>query len=478
MTRPATQPPATSHLDSMLASWIPGQRWFAGKGRPLRRTRVVHRIPFPGSTAAAAWHAELLIVRADYRQSATPEYYLVPIGTRQDTTPELEHAVIGHTDGQPVYDALHDPHIVLKITETLLQKNTGHPQITIRTTDTTPAPRPDPATVKVMLGEQSNTSVALGDTAILKIFRQLRPGENPEPELLRLLTEAGQPHVPPLLAAFEGPTEGGTATYGIIQRFLPGASDGWAMALASVRELLADPKRASEAGGDFSAESHRLGQAVADIHNTLAQTAPTVSLTRNDLRELSERMRTQLETARQISPAIRPIAGTLSLAFHDLAASPPGITGQRLHGDLHLGQALRTATHWSIIDFEGEPASTFARRRAPQPVAKDIAGILRSFDYAAHHELLRAEAPLREGCGTHEVVGAWAERNQTSFCEGYAAHSRTHPVIDPTVLRAYLIDKAVYELIYETRNRPSWAPIPLRALKKLARHRPKQTPGH
>jgi maltokinase len=169
-------------------------------------------------------------------------------------------------------------------------------------------------------------------------------------------------------------------------------------------------------------------------------------------------MRQRLGAAVQAVPALRPYEDGLRQAYADLdrpAAGGHAWTAQRIHGDLHLGQCLRAADGtWSLIDFEGEPARPLAERRLPQPPVRDIAGMLRSFDYAAHS--VRPPAP------------DWARGCRAAYCAGYAQVAGRDPRTDAVLLRAFETDKAVYEVLYEARHRPDWLPVPLSAIRRLA----------
>ena len=150
-------------------------------------------------------------------------------------------------------------------------------------------------------------------------------------------------------------------------------------------------------------------------------------------------------------------------AFSSMAKLTEPVPAQRVHGDYHLGQVMRTQTGWVVLDFEGEPASPLAQRRARSSPLRDVAGMLRSFDYAARHQLLTH--PDRENLDP--VATEWVRRNTDAFCAGYAEAGGLDPAANAVLLRAMLLDKAVYEVLYEARNRPNWMVIPLESLAEL-----------
>ncbi len=234
---------------------------------------------------------------------------------------------------------------------------------------------------------------------------------------------------------------------GVLQPFVQGAADGWELALRELAE-----------GEDFCAEARALGRATAEVHLALARALPTVTLGHAQLDLLVEGMIERLDAAAQAVPALHPYAPGLRSAYEalaGLAAEGRTWTAQRIHGDLHLGQCLRSPSGaWSLIDFEGEPSKPLAERRLPQPPERDIAGMLRSFDYAAHS--LDPRPP------------GWAAACRAAYCSGYAETSGRDPRTEPVLLRAYETDKAVYEVVYEARHRPDWLPVPMSAVRRLA----------
>jgi maltokinase len=257
-------------------------------------------------------------------------------------------------------------------------------------------------------------------------------------------------------SAYHGPEPITVAT---VSEFLPTATDGWLLAQTSVRDLYAQPAgtEPQAAGGDFAPEARRLGKATARVHHDLATSLPTGRLEPEDLERVADGMIRHLHAAAERVAELEPYVDALGEVLAALGSLDKPVQTQRVHGDFHLGQVMRTVDGWVLLDFEGEPSRTLAERRAMAPALKDVAGMARSFDYAAHH--MGGEGP--------EGAARWAEHNFDAFCRGYAAVSGQDPREQMTLLRAYEIDKAVYEAVYEATNRPTWLSIPLGAIRRL-----------
>jgi maltokinase len=234
--------------------------------------------------------------------------------------------------------------------------------------------------------------------------------------------------------------------------------------VTGVRDLYAEGDlHAAEVGGDFAGEAERLGAATAAVHLDLADVFGTVDLPEADVRGLADGMRARLEDACRQVPDLTPHAAVLGAAYDDLAKYTEPIRLQRVHGDLHLGQVMRTELGWLLLDFEGEPARPLDQRRAPASALRDVAGMLRSFEYAARHML--GGHPNEEQLEFR--AREWTGRNRAAFCRGYAEAGGLDPNAHEVLLRAFEYDKAVYEVLYEARNRPSWTHIPLGSLNRL-----------
>ncbi|MGH6655063.1 MAG: maltokinase N-terminal cap-like domain-containing protein [Actinocrinis sp.] len=471
-------------LSELLGHWLPEQRWFGGKGRPIASVALSSVLSTVGGgdgpgDGPRMWHVLVDVGYQDRAEGEPAQTYQVFVGVRRSLPDRLRHAAIGDPDepapelGGYCYDALHDAELAGWLLERLADRDGVGP---LRFDRLAGQVLNTDLRALVLTGEQSNTSLVYGDQYIAKVFRRPAPGRNPELELGLALAVAESPHIAPPIgwAEFDGPDVEDPATLLTLQPFLPSATDGWQLALTSVRDLFGAEAdiSAARAGADFAPEAHRLGTATARVHRALAATLPTGWLEAQQLADVAAGMRRQLEvTARQV-PQLRPYVAGLREAIDRLAALGGPLPVQRVHGDFHLGQAMRTVNGWILLDFEGEPARSLAERRAPASPLKDIAGMLRSFDYAAHHLLGTLSPSADEPPGSTELMTArateWAGRNRDAFCRGYAEALGYDPRAEAAVLRAFEIDKAVYEVGYEAANRPTWLQIPLNACARLA----------
>jgi maltokinase len=302
---------------------------------------------------------------------------------------------------------------------------------------------------RTFTGQQSNTSVMYGDVAMLKLFRRLELGHNLDIEVHDALSRAGNPDVARLYgwveaswpAAEAASSTGGphqlTADLAMVVEKLGDAEDGWQLAMHTL-----------DTGEDFADRAASLGRALAEIHDALRQQFGSSEVNGGKVAAV---MAERLRAAARIAPALDEHSDGLQRCFEALGQQD--LLTQRVHGDFHLGQTLFTPGGWKIIDFEGEPVKTLAERAAPDSVWRDIAGMLRSFDYAA------ASVP-------GPAARAWADTCRSAFVRGYLGGDLS--AADEVVLRAYLADKAAYEVVYETRNRPDWVQIPLGAVEAIA----------
>lgn len=405
---------------------------------------------------------EHLVVSVE--QGTTTETYQLLVGVRTDLPERLEYAKIGTLDIDGTiyiaYDATHDTDLTQVLLELMsvsasfdgiqfTRENGINVQIGLNS-------RP-------IIAEQSNTSIVYADEYILKIFRRIHHGLSPDLELHRALRTVGCQHIAEPFGAIEGELDGSPVTYGMMSKFFANCADGWAMASASVRDLMAEADlHADEVGGDFAAEAERLGQAVATVHADLASALGTDTIAPENLHDVVAEANHRLDSVLSKVDALAPHADAIRKVYAELAALDEPVVIQRIHGDLHLGQVLRTVSYWALIDFEGEPALPLAKRATKMSPMRDVAGMLRSFDYAAHHLLVDQDSDPQLTYRAQE----WIDRNREAFCDGYASAGvdpRRHSVL----LRALELEKAVYEVGYEYDNRPSWLDIPLRSISRL-----------
>jgi maltokinase len=450
-----------------LTEYIEAARWFGGKGRGPRVTGV-RRL---GVVADEAPRVVVDLAEVSYDDAvagsagtADVELYQVPLALYTDPQHRLDHAFVGWWEDPEAgwvhaYDAVHDREAMAAYLRAFAYPPDGPLEF-----HRLPGTEVDPTAPSTPFsGEQSNSSVAFGEHALLKLFRRVTPGTNPDIEIHERLTLAGSDNVAALLGWIACDTGSGGLQLAMLQRFLRTASDGWELALTSVRNLFAEADLyADEVGGDFAGEAHRLGEAVGHIHRLLAEHFPTAERTASDHAELASAMGRRLDAAIEVVPGLAEHEPRLRDLFATVGAIGSA-TVQRIHGDLHLGQTLRTSKGWKIVDFEGEPAKPLAERVLPDSPWRDVAGMLRSFDYAP-----RVAAMTVDGSGEGREQRAyraaeWSARNQAAFLDAYAGRDLTED--EQTLLAAYVADKAVYECVYETRNRPSWLPIPMAALE-------------
>ena len=443
-------------FEDTLATWLVKQRWFAGKGR------TVHDLAVVADTEIIPGDPGLRHLMVTVSHGATSDCYQLFIGYRARLPARLRHARIGTNDGLQIYDGLHDS----ALTRTLLDAIVDDRSVGILRFCRVPGAEIQAGLDSLVLtGEQSNTSLVFGESAIFKVFRRVSPGPNPDLEVASALAQLGSSHIAEPFGWVETRIDGATTVLAILSRYLRAASDGWSLAATSVRDLYATEEgtRAAEAGGDFAGEAERLGAATAQVHRDLADAFGRSELDPEAIRELAEQMYRRLDMAVATVPELGRFADKVGDAYSDLAKLIEPVPAQRVHGDYHLGQVMRTQTGWVVLDFEGEPASPLAQRRARSSPLRDVAGMLRSFDYAARHQLVTHPEAARLA----PRAADWVRRNGDAFCAGYAAAGGLDPAQHSVLLRAMLLDKAVYEVIYEARNRPTWVPIPLESIAEL-----------
>jgi maltokinase len=413
------------------------QRWFGSKSQDVADVKVLQTVPVDGY--------ELAVVEVSFHPG-THELYQLALRDGEDGVddPEFVRALAR------LIDADSD----IETADGLVEfRHTGQPI-------------GDIAQVRAMGAEQSNSSLVLDERIALKVYRRLGPGPNPELEVLRFLTERGFEHIAALRGwyAHTGPLI--DATLGIAQEFVPGSTDGWDLAMADLRE---DPAR-------FVERAVQLGEVTGALHTALASdatdpafapeetSAESLGLLNATVDEQIERVFVSLPDD---IPELAPIRGRGEEVRDRLSLlTTVGSAGRviRHHGDYHLGQVLEGRDgRWIVLDFEGEPARTLVERRRKRSPLRDVAGMLRSFAYAASAARILYDTPAPED---------WENEVRAAFLGGYLAS------VDPTLLppgraaverliAVYELEKAVYELRYELNNRPDWASIPVAGICRL-----------
>lgn len=411
-----------------LEDYLAQRRWYTGKGHHprLADARSTTALPLaatpPGSDTVAIRHLVVVDTAA-----APPVTYQIPVTIRAEEAPELAGALIARTDTGIYYDAVYDPVFAPAVLAAM-----GSGEQVVSST--------------VLTAEQSNTSLRVrcesGREVMIKLFRVLNVGENPDVVIQAALHQAGPEacaSIPQPEGFLAGGWSAGQGHLAVAQQFLAGASEGWELALA-----------AGQAGEDFSASAYALGEATARVHRALAQALPTADPTPEQRHQLLEVWQRRLDEAVAAVPELCDIAPRVHALFdRAMHASWPQL--QRIHGDYHLGQVMYAPERgWVLLDFEGEPLRPLAERHQPDLAERDIAGMVRSFDYAAH---------------TAGASPQWRQACEEQFLAGYTAAGGQLP--DPDLLAALIADKALYEVVYEAHNRPDWVSIPLTGIARL-----------
>jgi maltokinase len=467
-------------LVAAIGPHLARQRWYAGAGAPGSV-----KIEEAGCLAELASGARLLWAVAavaepyqgvapnagagmQLRGSPRDSYQLVLAERPDGEAAELAaaragslmaSALVASAGGKTYYDATVDP----EMSVALLEVASGGAQHAQR--------------ARPLGAEQSNSSVVYDERVILKLFRRLSPGPNPDAEVTSALAQAGFSHVAvPVLRWRKGQTD-----LAFAQQYLAGGTDGWALALTSLRDLYS-PATASLAagepededatlpglqGGDFAAEARRLGRVTAQMHISMAAAFGTSANWSSRWQQLRASLHAQIG---ELVPELLADAQPLLERLEEVPDVGPALRG---HGDYHLGQVMRTDAGWYVLDFEGEPNRPLEERLSPTSAMKDVAGMLRSFHYAAYFAIAERGTEVAVSPELGGLAQAWEERNREAFMRGYMGHEGIADLLpasldDRDALRsAFEVEKALYELSYERAFRPSWAGIPMDALHKL-----------
>ncbi|UVJ40344.1 1,4-alpha-glucan branching enzyme [Arthrobacter sp. CJ23] len=452
-------------IEELLRAWLPGKRWFPVKNAGFGLERVGG---FPLGDRDGEAVLDIVLVAVSYQTAdggGRTDVVQLPLSFRSAPLEDAASALVGEAmlpglGHRWVYDAVHDPHFIAAWLDLMQhQRSTadgaasGHlglPGFALPVAG---------SGLRVLSGEQSNTSVIVDDgvtAAMVKIFRVLSAGRNPEVELGAALTAAGTSEVPATLGWITGSwtTPDGTASgeLAVAHEFLDGGLDAWRLAVD-----------AAAAGADFTAEAHALGVATATVHDRLARTLGS-SVERHPGQDIAPAVAGRIRRSwTEAAAAVGPYDDRLEALVASLDGQGAGRL-QRIHGDLHLGQILQVPApgepgRWAILDFEGEPLRPISERNLPDMPLRDVVGMLRSFDYAAG-------AAGRENPGA-SIPAGWVDDCAEAFLAGYGEVTPGTTDRRSPLFVALWLDKALYEVVYELRNRPEWLAIPVNASRKL-----------
>jgi len=535
---PLEDPAFHRALETQLPRLLPARRWFVSKARSIRTVRVIEQITADDDRDIVNRRA-VFLVNVEFTEGE-PDVYALPLSVVSadawQSSPASEAGVLMWvTDGPRnrwiVQDGMTDPAFArLLLDAAMLGREFAGTTIRLVGRRILAGAPPDWSTLQAKLPdrEQSNSNVLFGEQFILKLYRRLGDGINPELEIGEHLARVGFEHAAPLAGAIEVATRGMRRTLAVVLTYVPNQGDAWAAFLDFAQRYfeglgalgpaqvssLCMPDDPGCGGGEegppkdiaaLIAEplelARLLGRRTAEMHAALADDRGNASFTpepytpvyqrsllqsmrnttRATMQALAQRINTLTGEGRALADALLSREADILRLFHQLTGRPIRATRIRCHGDYHLGQVLWTGKDFVIIDFEGEPLRSIGERRLKRSPMRDVAGMIRSFDYAAwaalrrHWELLppdsNEQARDRDQRGA-EIWAAWIGRE---FVRAYTARLReTRPELVPNdpadaelVLRSWVLEKALYEVRYELNSRPQWTDIPLRAVMAL-----------
>jgi maltose alpha-D-glucosyltransferase/alpha-amylase len=452
-------------LEKALPDYLPTRRWFRSKALTITEVKVSSHITLDGFT--------LLFLEISYLQGGQ-DLYLLPVTSQPLPDQPITILESEQDSGVAIYDALASPFFRTILLREITSGLTSGPLIS-KSSITLP---PVDGIVEsfVSKAEQSNSSIIYGHDYILKVFRKLEPGINPDIEIGAFLTAQGFKNTPATLATLAyQPDETASFFAAILQQFVPNQGDAWKYTLTCLASFDGSDL------GTYSDSAKLLGIRTAQMHTALAsdKTNPDFApepFTSEDAKSLASEISRQatstlalLETKLDaLSITDQPLAQQvlnlkqrITQRFTALAAISTSAKRIRYHGDYHLGQVLYTGSDFMIIDFEGEPARPLSERRAKALALRDVAGMLRSFQYAAY------SGP------SAELADSWFRQVSKLYLDAYLAEAGSQPFLPATpeqrtfFLNAFLLQKALYEVQYELNNRPAWVGIPLRGILSL-----------
>jgi len=511
---------------AQLPQYLPRQRWFGSKARRIHSVQLVECVPVPLSSALAL----ITFARVEFSEGAG-ETYVLPLIAGDDrrvsrTDPVVVRVPVLESPAEmPLTDAVADQEFLAAILDSILKGESLHgdtgelkasPETALNELQIGPANSLPPRIIK---GEQSNTSVVYGDRLILKFFRRVEDGINPDEEITHFLTAVAHfANIPPLYGCLKYKSrDGKVATLGILQGFVPNRGDAWRFTVETLVELFAsidlptqqlfpDSNRPSVASVKDACPVGLasqlqliglLGKRTAQLHLALAASSSDPDfapepftpefregldsvfhdLAVRNFKTLSSKIPELPESVGDLAKEVLALEDDALLALHSVLERDIPSVRTRIHGDYHLGQVLFTGSDFFIIDFEGEPARPLSARRVKRSPLQDVAGMLRSFHYAARSASVTAQerrARSHQPDGHVEQLAAqWRASASSEFLRAYrrtAGDARFLPSVSAefdVLLRVHILEKAIYELGYELNNRPSWVAIPLEGIREI-----------
>jgi maltose alpha-D-glucosyltransferase / alpha-amylase len=520
-------------LTRLLPEFLKTRRWFRSKARRIRLASVRDVLPVPEASAFVA------MVHVEFTDGE-PDDYLLPVAVARgeevaDAEARFKDTIVARLEAPDgthgvLYGALFNPAFADSLLGMIARRRRIRGQTgelvgihTRRLRKVWGGHRPD-LTSRVLSAEQSNSSIVYGDRFILKLFRKVEPGLNPDVEISEFLTDQEFPNTPPLTGYLEyRPDAGAPVQYGILQGFVPNQGDAWNYTMDSLSRFFEEALASTEAPklpaggaqhplvlmhqeipadvreliGEYLESARLLGQRTAEMH--IALTDPTagpdfapepytdhyrqglyhgmLALANRSLQLLREKVSSLPEPVASEARFVLEHEGEVRSRFGLLRSTRIDTVRIRHHGDFHLGQVLYTGQDFIIIDFEGEPARPLSERRLKRSPVRDVAGMVRSFQYAAYASLFGQVAGLTPRPEAAELVSAWAELwtawVSATFVKGYLARAGDAAFVPKTpesrriLLDAFLLEKVIYEIAYELNNRPEWVRIPLHGITKL-----------
>ena len=479
---------------ALLGDYLQRQRWFAGRGRELSEVRVLDTAMLQAGNPSLVF----VLLGASYADGGE-ERYQVPLAVREgEAPPDLGERLVvqGDQGGRlvSVYDALAEPALAWWFWQAMAETRavaTDAGELRYRSEGMSPEGG-GPESVRSLGREQSNTSLVRDDREVLKILRRIESGPTPELEMTLALSRVGFTHIARPLASGEYVARGAEpALSAMLQEYLHNGTEGWTLALTSLRDLYANAEESppedeqarrvavQEQGASFQPEAARLGDVTAEMHGALASPQLDAEMraqpiTGDMLSAWAGEMTADLDRLLRIdAPLLAPLRArrpSILARFDALRELHDAGLAIRIHGDYHLGQVLRVDAGWVVLDFEGEPDRPLEARRVRSSPMRDIAGMLRSFHYAAAAALMERCTPDDTEWEPLFLQGvAWAEASCEAFWAAYYARATEATLLPRAratkILRdAFVLQKAVYEVGYELGHRPDWVSIPLRAL--------------